>query len=48
MGCVWGSRHPEAGAVRTWVFMLVKTSQNRLYRLPLVGELADRSIAEQR
>ena len=31
-----------------WIFMLFKTSQNELFRLPLLGELADRSIAEQR
>jgi uncharacterized membrane protein len=31
-----------------WVFMLVKTSQNQKYRLPLVGGLAERSVAEQR
>lgn len=32
----------------TWIFMLVKTAQNELFRLPLLGELADRSVAEQR
>ncbi|MEP6537161.1 MAG: hypothetical protein ABJF23_17645 [Bryobacteraceae bacterium] len=31
-----------------WVFMLIKTSQHQVYRLPIVGELADRSVAEQR
>lgn len=31
-----------------WIFMLVKTSQGQFYRLPIVGELADRSVAEQR
>lgn len=31
-----------------WVFMLVKTSQQQVFRLPIVGELADRSVAEQR
>jgi uncharacterized membrane protein len=31
-----------------WIFMLVKTSQHQLYRLPILGELADRSVAEQR
>ena len=31
-----------------WVFMLVKTSQQQMFRLPIVGELADRSVAEQR
>lgn len=31
-----------------WIYMLVKTSQNETVRLPLLGELADRSLAEQR
>lgn len=31
-----------------WIFMLVKTSQDVVYKLPLIGELADRSVAEQR
>lgn len=30
------------------VFMLVKASQNEAYRLPLVGEWADKAVAEQR
>lgn len=34
--------------VGAWVFMLIKTSNNEDYRLPVFGELADRSIAEQR
>jgi len=34
--------------VLVWVFMLVKTSQNETYRLPVIGELAERSLAEQR
>lgn len=31
-----------------WIFMLVKTSRNELYRLPVIGDLAERSLAEQR
>lgn len=34
--------------VLVWIFMLVKTSQNETYRLPVIGDLAERSIAEQR
>ncbi len=30
-----------------WIFMIVKTSQDETVRLPLLGELAERSIAEQ-
>jgi uncharacterized membrane protein len=31
-----------------WIFMLIKTSQNDDYRLPIFGDLADRSLAEQK
>ena len=31
-----------------WIFMLVKTSKGEHYRLPILGELADRSVAEQK
>lgn len=31
-----------------WIFMIVKTSRNETYRLPVIGELAERSLAEQR
>lgn len=31
-----------------WIFMLIKTSQNQTYRLPILGELAERSLAEPR
>lgn len=31
----------------TWIFMLIKTSQGLVYRLPVLGELAERSVAEQ-
>lgn len=30
-----------------WILMLIKTSQDELFRLPVVGDLADRSVAEQ-
>ncbi|MCS7026380.1 MAG: hypothetical protein NZV14_16410 [Bryobacteraceae bacterium] len=33
--------------VGAWVFMLVKVSQNESYKLPLVGDLAEKSVAEQ-
>jgi len=32
----------------TWIFMLVKVSQGQDYRLPVIGDLADRSVSEQR
>jgi len=31
-----------------WVLMLIKTSQGHHYSLPIIGELAERSVAEQR
>jgi uncharacterized membrane protein len=31
-----------------WIVMMVKTSQEQLLRLPIIGELAERSVAEQR
>ncbi|HSB14246.1 MAG TPA: hypothetical protein VLE22_07285 [Bryobacteraceae bacterium] len=31
-----------------WIFMLIKTSQEETFKLPLLGELAERSVAEQR
>jgi uncharacterized membrane protein len=38
----------KLAVVAVWVFMLVKTSQNQTYRLPVIGDLAERSLAEQR
>lgn len=32
----------------TWILMLVKTSQNQMFRLPVLGELAEKSMSEQR
>ena len=31
-----------------WIVMIVKVSHNEDYRLPIVGELAERSVSEQR
>jgi uncharacterized membrane protein len=31
-----------------WIFMLIKVSQDGSYKLPIVGELAERSVSEQR
>jgi len=38
----------KAGMLAVWIFMLIKTAQEQFYRLPLLGELADRSVSEQR
>ncbi len=37
----------EVAVFAAWIVMLVKTSQDQLLRLPIIGELAERSIAEQ-
>ena len=34
--------------VATWIVMIVKTSQSEHYRLPIIGEMAERSVQEQR
>ncbi len=31
-----------------WIFMIIKASQEEQFRLPIVGELADKSVTEQR
>jgi uncharacterized membrane protein len=31
-----------------WVFMIIKTAQDELYKLPILGELAEKSVSEQR
>jgi uncharacterized membrane protein len=36
----------EALLVFTWVFMLVKTSHEEVYELPIIGDLAHKSAAE--
>lgn len=38
----------HAAILAAWIFMLVKASRNEAYHLPIVGELAERSVAEQR
>jgi uncharacterized membrane protein len=36
------------GILVAWVWMIVKTSQEQFFSLPIIGELAERSVAEQR
>ena len=36
----------EAVLIGVWIFMLVKTSHEEVYVLPVIGELAQRSAAE--
>ena len=34
--------------IAIWIFMIIRISQGQTYRLPVLGELADRSVSEQR
>ncbi|HWR49460.1 MAG TPA: zinc-ribbon domain-containing protein [Bryobacteraceae bacterium] len=34
----------KLGMVALWIFMLIKTSQDQFFSLPIVGELAERSL----
>ena len=38
----------ELSVFVAWIWMLIKTSQEQFYSLPFIGELAERSVAEQR
>jgi uncharacterized membrane protein len=31
-----------------WIFMIVKTSQDETFKLPILGDLAEKSVSEQR
>jgi len=31
-----------------WIFMLIKVSHDENYKLPIIGDLAERSVSEQR
>jgi uncharacterized membrane protein len=38
----------KIAVIGAWIFMLVKTSQGVIFRLPFIGELAERSVSEQK
>ena len=38
----------KLSVVAGWLFMLVKIRQGQDFRLPVIGELAEKSVAEQR
>lgn len=44
-GAVAGLLHLAVFAA--WIWMIVKTAQEQVFHLPIVGELAERSLAEQ-
>ena len=37
----------ELVLIGAWIFMMIKVSQDQTYKLPIVGELAERSVSEQ-
>lgn len=38
----------KAAVFAVWIFMIVKVSQGQSFHLPILGELAERSVSEQR
>ncbi len=38
----------KLAVVGAWIFMLIKVANNQNFRLPILGELAERSVAEQK
>jgi len=48
----WGMSHLVTGGLQllvlfAWIFMMIKVSQDQTYKLPIVGELAEKSVSEQ-
>jgi len=42
------TRVVRLGLTATWIYLMFKTSQREVVRLPVIADLADKSIAEQR
>ena len=38
----------KAAVFVAWIFMIVKTSHDETYKLPILGDLAEKSVSEQR
>jgi len=38
----------QLAILAAWVFMLIKVSHDEHYKLPIIGDLAERSVTEQR
>jgi uncharacterized membrane protein len=43
-----GSNLLQLAVFAAWVFMLIKVSHDENYKLPIIGDLAERSVSEQR
>ena len=37
----------RAAVIGVWIFMIIKASHEEAYSLPVIGELAERSVAER-
>ncbi len=50
----WGPFHHvfpalfKAAIFGAWIFMIIKTSHDETYKLPILGDLAEKSVSEQR
>lgn len=38
----------KAAVFGAWIFMIIKVSQDELFKLPILGDLAEKSVTEQR
>ncbi len=38
----------KAAVFGAWIFMIIKASQDELFKLPILGDLAEKSVTEQR
>jgi uncharacterized membrane protein len=38
----------EAALFGAWIWMIIKTAHGEFYKLPILGDLAEKSVAEQR
>jgi uncharacterized membrane protein len=43
-----GSNLLQLAVFAAWIFMLIKVSHDENYKLPIIGDLAERSVSEQR
>ena len=37
----------QAALIGTWIFMMIRAAQDRVYSLPIIGELAEKSASER-
>ena len=52
----WGGPHVyqvfpalmQVAVLGAWIFMIIKTAHDEVYKLPILGELAEKSVSEQR